>query len=71
MPDQLLIQVHAIGEDHIAKGARVLVVAVCLDGDFFPKGEGRGRVLGVVAEGLAFLRAVDAAEADAVSMVAV
>ena len=40
-------------------------MAVRLDGDFFPKGEGRGRVLGVVAVGLAFLRAVDAAEADA------
>jgi hypothetical protein len=39
--------------------------------NYCPKGEVRGRVLGVVAEGLALLWAVDAAEADAVSMVAV
>lgn len=36
-----------------------------LDGDILPKGEFRGCVLGVLAERLAFLRAVDAAEANA------
>jgi hypothetical protein len=44
---------------------------VSLDGDIFPKGEGRDGVLGIATKGLAFLRAVDAAEADAFSMVAV
>jgi len=37
-------------------------VAVRLKRDVFPKGELRGRVLGVVAVGLTFLRAVDAIE---------
>ena len=32
--DQLLIQVHPIGQDHIPNGARVLVLAVRLKGDF-------------------------------------
>ena len=40
-------------------------MAVGLEGDFLPEGEGRGGLLGSLAEGLAFLRAVDAAEADA------
>ena len=65
------MEVHAIRQEHICKGARVLVVAVRLDGDFFPEGEGRGSVLGLLAVGLAFLRAVDAAETDTFSMVAV
>jgi hypothetical protein len=41
--DEFLIEIHAIGQEHIGIGAPVLVVA----------------------ERLAFLRAVDAAEADA------
>jgi hypothetical protein len=49
----------------------VLVVAVGLDGDLFPKGEGRSGLLRSLVEGLAFLGAVDPAEADAFSMVAV
>ena len=60
-----------IRQDHVSKGALVLVVAVCLDGDVFPEGEFRGGVLGSLAVGLAFLRAVDATETDAFSMVAV
>jgi len=44
---------------------------VRLDGDLFPEGEGRGGLLRSLAVGLAFLWAVDATEADALSMVAV
>jgi hypothetical protein len=39
-------------------------VAVGLDCDFFAKGEVRGRLLGSLAVGLAFLRAVDPTETD-------
>lgn len=46
-------------------------MAVGLNRDFFAKGEVRGGVLGSRAVSLAFLRAVDAAEADAFSMVTV
>ena len=38
--DEFLIEVHPIGQDHVPKGAFVLVVAVRLDGDLFPEGEG-------------------------------
>ena len=55
-----LIDVGIIGQDHIPNGARVLVLAVGLDRDFLPKGEVRGRVLGLLAVGLALLQAVDA-----------
>ena len=54
--DKLLIDACAIGQDHISKGALVLVVAVRLDGDLFPEGELRGRVLGLLAVGLALVR---------------
>ena len=40
-------------------------VWVSLNGDVLPKDEVRGGVLGIVAKGLAFLRAVDATETDA------
>ena len=40
--DEFLIEIHAIGEDHIAKGALVLVVAVSLKRDFLPQGEVSG-----------------------------
>ena len=68
---EFLSQVRSIGQKHSPKGASVLVVAMCLDGDCLPEGEVRGGVLGVVAVGLALLRAVDAAQADAFSAVAV
>ena len=59
-----MIDVGAILQEHIPKGAPVLVLAVGQEGDFFSKDQrGRG-VLGVVAVGLAFLWAVDAAQAD-------
>ena len=69
--DEFLIEVHPIGQDHIPKDAFVLVVAVGLDGDFFPKGKLKGSVLGVFAIGLTFFGTVDAVKTDAVSMVAV
>jgi hypothetical protein len=65
LPDEFLIEIHPIGQDHVPKGAPVLVVAVRLDGDVLPEGKFRGRVLGVPPLSLALLRAVDAAEADA------
>ncbi len=65
MPDEFLIEVHPIGQDHVPKDALVLIVAVGLDGYIFPKGVVRGGMFGIVAKGLAFLRAVDPAEADA------
>ena len=46
-------------------------MTVRLDGDFLPEGEVRGSVLGLLAEGLAFLRAVNPAEADAFRMLIV
>ena len=65
MLDEFLIEAHPIRQEHITKGALVLVVTVSLDGDVLPKDEVRGGVLGIVAKGLAFLRAVDAVESDA------
>ena len=44
-----------IGQDHIDKNALVLVIAVRLDRDFFPKGEVSDGVLDVVAVGLALV----------------
>jgi len=36
---EFLIEVRAIGQDHVSKEAFVLVVAVGLDRDVFPEGE--------------------------------
>ena len=66
-----MIDVGVIGQKHIGKGALVLIVAVCLDGHVLPKGEGRSGMLSVVAVGLAFPWAVDAAEADTFGVVVV
>jgi len=60
LPDEFLIETHPIRQDYIPYGALVFIVAVGFDGDFFPKGEVRGGVLGPLAVGLALLRAVDA-----------
>ena len=43
--DQLLVEVHAIRLDHFSNRALVLVVAVGLEQDFFPKSEVRGSLL--------------------------
>jgi hypothetical protein len=53
-----VIDVRAIVQDHIGNRALVLVLAVDLYGDFLPKGEVRGGLLGSLAVGLAFLRAI-------------
>jgi len=45
LPDEFLIQVDPIGQDHVSKGALVLVVAVRLSGDFFTEGEVCGDLL--------------------------
>ena len=37
-----MIDVRAIGQDQVGKGAHVLVEAVGLERDFLPEGEGRG-----------------------------
>ncbi len=39
LPDEFVIQIHPIGQDHLSQDAFVLVKAVCLDGDFFTKGQ--------------------------------
>ncbi len=57
------MEVHPIGQDHVSKGALVLVVSIGLDGDFSPKGEVRGGLLGSLAVSGAFFRAVDCAQA--------
>ena len=44
--DQLLVEVHPVRQEHSGKCARVLVVAVSLDGDFFPESGVRGGMLG-------------------------
>ena len=35
--DEFLIQAHPIGQDHVSKGALVLVEAVGLEGNFLPE----------------------------------
>jgi len=69
--DQSMIDVSPIGQDYVSKGALVLVVAVGLDGNFIPKGENANGVLGILAVGLAFLRAVAAVEMEAFSVLVV
>jgi len=44
--DESVIDVGAIPQEHVSKGAPVLVEAVSLEEDFFPGGEVRGGVLG-------------------------
>ena len=66
--DQLVIDVSAIGQGHVSKGELVVVEAAGLDHDFLLEAEVRGGVLGALAVGMAFLRAVDAAEVDALGV---
>jgi hypothetical protein len=44
--DEFLIEIRPVRQDHIGKGALVLVVAVGLERDFFPEDKGRGGMLG-------------------------
>ena len=52
--DQCVIDVGAVGEGHVSYGVPVLVVALGLDRNVFPKGEGRDDVLGMLTRRLAF-----------------
>jgi hypothetical protein len=47
--EEFLIEIHPIGQEHIGKGAPILVEAVGLERDLFPDGEFRGGVLGLLA----------------------
>ena len=67
--DQLMIDVGAIRQKHIGKGAPILVLAMGLARDLLPIDESSRGLPGLFAEGLAFLRAIDAAEADAFGFV--
>ena len=60
-----MIDIGPIGQDHIGNRSPVLVLHECLARDFLPVDECRGGVLGVVSLGLALLREVNAAQADA------
>lgn len=35
--DEILIEIHHIGQDHVSNGALVLAVTIGLDGDFLPE----------------------------------
>ena len=35
--DEILIEIHPIGQDHVSNGALVLAVTIGLDGDFLPE----------------------------------
>jgi hypothetical protein len=50
-----MIDVGPIGQKHIGNGSIVFVEAVRLKGDFLSKNQLRGGLLGLLAEGLAFL----------------
>jgi hypothetical protein len=56
-------------QEHIGEGVSRLVVTVRLEEDLFPKYNLERRLLGFLAVGLALLRAIDAAEADAFRIV--
>ena len=62
--NQRVIDVRAIGQDHVSKDALVPIFPVSLKRNFFPIGEGRGGLLRPLPIGLAFFMAVDAAETD-------
>ena len=64
LSDEFLIDVRSIRQEHVSKGTPILVLAVRLERNFFPKDQRRGGMLCIVAVGLALLRAIDAVEAD-------
>ena len=59
-----MFDIGLLGQDHISNGALVLVVTIGVEGDFFPKGEVRGSLPRSLAEGVVFLWAINAVEAD-------
>ena len=66
-----MIDVSAIGQEDISKGAPILVLAVCLERDRLTKNQRWRSLLGSIAVSLALLGAVDAVETDAFRMVIV
>ena len=54
----------AIAKEYVCKGAPVLVLTVSIESDIFPENQRRRGLLCSRAEGLPFLRAVDATETD-------
>ena len=66
-----MVDVGAIRQDHIGNGPSILVFAECLKRDFFPIDQCRSGLLRSLAISLAFLRAIDAVEADAFVLVVV
>ena len=56
--DEFLIEVPAIGQKHIGNGTLVHVEAVCVERDFLAEEKFRRSLLGSLAVGLAFLRAI-------------
>ena len=66
-----MIDVAAVGQKYIGKGAPVLVEAVSLEGNLFSEDKLRRRLFRSLAVGLSLLRAVDAAETDTFRMLVV
>ena len=65
---QHVVDIRSIRQEHISNGASVLILAECLDRDFFPEGQFRGCLLRAIAIGLDLFRAVYAIEPYAFSM---
>ena len=66
--DEHVVDVSSVPQVHVCKGAPVLILPVGLKNDISPEDERSRRLLRSFAEGLAFLRAVDATEADTFSV---
>ena len=66
-----MIDVGAIGQKHISKGAPILVEAVSLERHVLTKDQLRGRLLRSLPVGLAFLWTVDALESDTLRVLVV
>jgi hypothetical protein len=56
--------VSSIPQEHLGNRASVLILAECLERDFFPEDKGRGSFLRSFAVALPFLRTIDAVESD-------
>lgn len=63
--NEYVIDIRSIHQEYVSKDAPVPIMSVGLDRHFLAECEARGGVLRSRAKGLAFLGAVDAAEADA------
>ena len=63
--DQRVIDVRSIRQQSISKRTLVFITAIGLEGNLLPIDQLKCGVFGLLAKSLAFLGAVDAAEADA------